>query len=123
MRPMIFFVRCGWVALLPLQCAAAIIGTNVPAEAVTVERISQLLKREQGVWREYLKRSLAQRRADQDFFRREMKTHGLAQSTLPREQRGVRGIPLDRPREWYGSDEARRLADNIVSFQTPAGGW
>jgi len=110
----------GWLCL---GASGGIIGTNVPAEAVTAERISQLPKREQGAWREYLKRSLAQRRADQDFFRREMKTHGVTQSTLPREQRGVRGIPLDRPREWHGSDEARRLADNLVSFQTPAGGW
>lgn len=32
-------------------------------------------------------------------------------------------MPLDRPAAWYASDEALRVADNIVSFQTPAGGW
>jgi PelA/Pel-15E family pectate lyase len=32
-------------------------------------------------------------------------------------------MPLKRPAAWYASLEARRIADNIVSFQTPAGGW
>src|SRR5438445_10445893 len=52
-----------------------------------------------------------------------MKRHGITQSSLPREQRAVRGIPLDRPQEWYGSSEVLGLADNIISFQTRAGGW
>ena len=36
---------------------------------------------------------------------------------------GGGGMPLDRPAEWYAGAEARQVADNIVSFQTPAGGW
>jgi PelA/Pel-15E family pectate lyase len=35
----------------------------------------------------------------------------------------ARSIPLDREPSWYASDEARHIADVIVSFQTPAGGW
>lgn len=35
----------------------------------------------------------------------------------------ARSMPLDRNAEWYGSVEARHIADVIVSFQTPAGGW
>ena len=30
---------------------------------------------------------------------------------------------IDRPAAWYASSEARHVADVIVSFQTPAGGW
>jgi hypothetical protein len=33
------------------------------------------------------------------------------------------GMPLDRDAAWYGSDEARHVADVIVSFQIPSGGW
>jgi len=29
----------------------------------------------------------------------------------------------DQPDAWYASDEARRIADNLVSFQLPHGGW
>ncbi|WP_418320663.1 pectate lyase [Piscinibacter sakaiensis] len=37
--------------------------------------------------------------------------------------RGLETMPLDRPADWYGSAAARQVADNIISFQTPAGGW
>ena len=30
---------------------------------------------------------------------------------------------MDRSASWYGGSEARRIADIVVSFQTPAGGW
>jgi len=33
------------------------------------------------------------------------------------------GMPLKNPSGWYGSADALRVADNIVSYQTPAGGW
>src|SRR5256885_5435303 len=52
-----------------------------------------------------------------------MKENGLSLSTSPPEQRGARGIPLDRDAQWYASTEAMRIADNLLSFQTPAGGW
>jgi PelA/Pel-15E family pectate lyase len=32
-------------------------------------------------------------------------------------------MPLGRASDWFATPEARRIADNIVSFQTPAGGW
>jgi PelA/Pel-15E family pectate lyase len=102
---------------------AAILGTNTATESVSFERIARLSKSERRQWEQYLKQSLTQRKTDQAFFRAEMKKHGLRQATSPTEQRGVRGIPLDRRGEWYASDEALRLAENIISFQTPAGGW
>ncbi len=34
-----------------------------------------------------------------------------------------RGTPLDRPADWYAQAEARRIADCVISYQTPAGGW
>jgi len=102
---------------------AAIIGTNSAAAPLTAERVGRLPKSEQGVWKDYLARSEKQSRADRDFFRDEMQRHGIRQTVSPPEGRGTRGIVLDHPVEWYGSDEARRIADIIVSFQTPAGGW
>lgn len=32
-------------------------------------------------------------------------------------------MPLNKDAAWYASPEARHVADVIVSFQTPAGGW
>ena len=30
---------------------------------------------------------------------------------------------LDKPDDWYKSDEAKRLAENVLSYQADRGGW
>src|SRR5213080_1405206 len=30
---------------------------------------------------------------------------------------------LKQPREWYGSTEAVRIADNLIAYQRESGGW
>ena len=103
-----------------IPCApAAIIGTNTPAQPLTSERVAT----ESPAWREYLERSNRQFQADQTFFHNEMKAHGLKASLLPPAARGAGSVPLNKPAAWYASADARRIADIVVSFQTPAGGW
>lgn len=102
---------------------AAIVGTNSPVVPLTAERIHSLPVRERGEWGKFLTRSEAQRKVDQKFFHDEMKRHGAQKSVFPPLSAGVGSMPLNQPAAWYGSAEARRIADNIVSFQTPAGGW
>jgi PelA/Pel-15E family pectate lyase len=36
---------------------------------------------------------------------------------------GAKTMPLNREAAWYGSAEARHVADVIVSYQIPSGGW
>jgi len=50
-----------------------------------------------------------------------LKANGLAQPVAAPEGKDFKAPP--KPTAWYGSDEARRLADAIVSFQVPSGGW
>ena len=61
--------------LLPLE--AAIIGTNVPAQSLTAERIATLPAGQQPEWSRYLEHSQKQRQADQDFLAAELAAHGL----------------------------------------------
>jgi hypothetical protein len=42
---------------------------------------------------------------------------------LPSSSPGAKTMPLDKDAAWYRSAEARHIADVIVSFQTPSGGW
>jgi len=105
----------------PALLSAAVVGTNPPSLPLTAERINALPAVERPAWHQYLARSLAQRAKDQAFFAEELKAHNITTPVTPREGRG--GLPLNRPAEWYASDEARKLADNVISFQTPAGGW
>ena len=102
---------------------AAIIGTNPPAQPLTVARVEALPKATRSEWLDYLKRSDKQRRADQAFLQKELRQHGLKQTIVPPEARFNRVLPLNRPDDWYASAEAKHIADVVVSFQTPAGGW
>jgi PelA/Pel-15E family pectate lyase len=102
---------------------AAIIGTNPPALPLTQERIATLPAQKQSAWKAYLQKSERQLRADEEFFHKELRKQHIAQPTTPPEAHGVRGITLDKPAEWYAQPEASRIADILVSFQTPAGGW
>jgi len=106
-------------ALLP----AAVIGTNPPALPLTAERIAALPAAEQPAWRDYLARSMRQRAADQQSLADEIKTHDVTTLLVPPETHNVGGRLLDRPTAWYATADARRMADNVASFQTPAGGW
>ncbi len=102
---------------------AAVIGASAAAPSLTEARIAQLPRAQQAAWREYLARSTRQDAADRAFFRDEMKTAGIAADSLPPNGSAARSIPLNKPPEWYSTAEARRAADIVLSFQTPAGGW
>ena len=102
---------------------AAIIGTNTPAGEITDESIATLPPAQQRVWKQYLARSNRQKQADQALLHREMKKLNLTDAIRPPSGNSARSLPLNRDRAWYGGSNAQFLADNIVSFQTPAGGW
>jgi PelA/Pel-15E family pectate lyase len=103
--------------------AAKIIATNPPTESLTRDRVMQLSTTQRGPWLKYLERSEKQRQADKDEFQTELKSAGITTPIEPPHGFSARGLPLDRDAAWYASADARRIADNVVSFQTPAGGW
>ena len=109
------------LALAPDPATAKVVGTMTPAEPITADRIGALPATEQAAWRDYLARSQAAMTRDKAMLAAERQ--GL--STVPEGPAEGRAssMPLDRPSEWYAGREARAIADNIVSFQTPAGGW
>jgi PelA/Pel-15E family pectate lyase len=116
---MIILAGCALLA----HASAAVIGTSTPAQPLTAERIAALPASQQSAWKGYLDRSERQMRADRAALNAELKAAGLAESLTPPNGSSARSLPLDRPPEWYGAPEALRLADIVVSFQTPAGGW
>ncbi len=103
--------------------SAAVIGTNPPAQPLTAGRIAALPAAQRSAWKEYLDRSNRQLRTDQDFLLQEMRERNLKESLVPPSGRQSRSIPLNKPAAWCGEPEALRIADIVVSFQTPAGGW
>ncbi|HWA10784.1 MAG TPA: pectate lyase [Opitutaceae bacterium] len=119
-RTLLLAALLGGAPFRPLS--AAVVGTNPPAEAVTAGRIAALPASERAAWMDYLARSQRQLEADKAFFAAELKAHGLATPTVPPAGRGG-GMTQKHEPGWYGGDEARRIADIMISFQTPGGGW
>jgi PelA/Pel-15E family pectate lyase len=109
---------CGGICAQAASNFAAVIGTNVPATPLTTERVANL-----PAWKIYFEDSQRQKAADQKFFRDELKAHGLTNTTLPPGAHSASGVPLKNAGAYYFSAAARQLADNLVTFQTPAGGW
>jgi PelA/Pel-15E family pectate lyase len=103
--------------------SADVIRQNVPAVSMTADRVASLPAAEQTVWYDYMDRSIAQRALDRATLAAELP----AGATPPPPPQAVGGghynLPLDRDPVWYATPEARAIADNMVSFQTPAGGW
>lgn len=101
---------------------AAVVGRMTPADPITEARIALAPRNEQAAWFAYLARSRRLMEADKAALAAE-RAAGTAASAPPAGRSGSSGMPLDRAAGWYASPEARRVADNILSFQTPAGGW
>ncbi|WP_338760390.1 pectate lyase [Massilia sp. METH4] len=113
---------------LALACAlaagarAAVIGTMTRAQPVTEARIGTLAETERAAWREYLARSRMLMERDKAALAAE-RAGGAAPPEAQARLHGDSGMPLGQAPAWYASPAARHVADNIVSFQTPAGGW
>jgi PelA/Pel-15E family pectate lyase len=123
-RGMLFLavLPLGWL-VNPSRSDASVVGANPPAQSLTRERVKQLPAAERTQWQAYLDRSEQKRKADKDTFAAEMKRAGINAILEPPHGYGARSVPLDREPSWYAGPEAAHIADAIVSFQTPAGGW
>lgn len=116
-------IRLGVVLLFPTLLSAAVIGTNPPSRPLSPELVAELPAAEQPAWRSYLERSVALRAADQKFLADEIRAHAIKAVVPVTQDRSRSHFRGKRPADWYAGSEARQLADNVVSFQTPAGGW
>ena len=100
---------------------AEVIGTMTPAEPLSEARIAALPADQRAAWIAYWRRS--QERIAEDKAALAAEREGLASTPAEHPAGSTASMPLDRDAAWYISAEARRIADTIVSFQTPAGGW
>jgi PelA/Pel-15E family pectate lyase len=102
--------------------SAAVVGTNPPAELISAERIAQLPRGEQAAWKDYLVRSEKMQAADKAFFQAELKANNMTAPLVPSGGRGG-GLTQRHDPAWYGQADAQRITADVISFQTPGGGW
>ncbi|HEX8903858.1 MAG TPA: pectate lyase, partial [Longimicrobiaceae bacterium] len=78
---------------------------------------------EREAWSAYVRRSREWRARDQALIAGELRAAGQARMTrAPYVRESFEIRPWMRG-EWFRSDSARRMAETILSFQTPSGGW
>lgn len=109
-------------APLLLILLAAGVACAAQETAVTAARINLLPKQQQPAWQSYLDRSIRQMKIDRDAIAAEVRTQGLKDSVAPADATDFK-FDSKKADDWFTTPEASRIADNIVSFQTPSGGW
>jgi PelA/Pel-15E family pectate lyase len=109
------------LAAAPAMAGAAILGYMTPPAPLSESRIANEAGAGRAAWLAYLERSRAQLEADKAALTAERGAGPYPPA--PPHAGGARGMPSSSPAAWYGTPEARHVADNILSFQTPAGGW
>ncbi|WP_161554747.1 pectate lyase [Ereboglobus luteus] len=109
---------------LPLLFASAFVLANVTlAGALTPMRVAALSDEERLAWEDYVSRSRAAARADQAAVEAEL----AAQTPRAATTRAPDGPDFKMPSPfgdaWHGTATAQKLADIVLSYQTPSGGW
>ena len=98
------------------------IGEIQPALSLTAQRIAALPVGQAAPWANYLTRSLAAMAQDMDTLAQERAA--LQDIASPPEgSASEKSMPLDLDASWYASAPALAVVANILSFQTPSGGW
>ena len=112
------------VVLIALPFHAEVVGVSKPAESLTVARVDATLpEAERAPWVAYLRRSQQQLSFDQDELFIERSHLAGPVPEMPKEAPAARGMPADRDPEFYKTTDALHVAETILSFQLPNGGW
>jgi len=88
----------------------------------TPERLAALTPQQQAQWKEYLAQSAEQARLEKDALNAELKANRLTKPIAGIEGKDFK-IDQKATAQWYASPEAQAIADSILSFQNPSGGW
>jgi PelA/Pel-15E family pectate lyase len=92
------------------------------AEPVTYSRLNTQPTAEQSAWKNYLERSQTNALTDAAVVQAEVAAHKMT-NALRAPSGGDFKVHTNIGDAWFAGDEAKQLADAILSYQTPSGGW
>lgn len=90
---------------------------------VTRERLQTLSRAERSAWTSYIDRSRRLHDADTASMHAELRAAGLTRMTKATYRAMEFDLVSGRNAEWFASDSATKLADAVLTHQTPSGGW
>lgn len=105
-----------------LPAILMLLASRALAAPVTAERVATLPATEQSAWNEYLARSAALAGKNAAALAAELSSQKLS-LPLPAPDGGDFKQPGKPDPAFYASEDSGRLADVIISYQTPSGGW
>ena len=90
---------------------------------LTEERLATLPEPARAAWQQYLRTSKSLEEKERDLLAEECRQ--LARPMAQPAPNSSKEFEMDSsvPSDWYGSAEAETLADAVLSYQTPSGGW
>jgi PelA/Pel-15E family pectate lyase len=89
---------------------------------ITLARIAAFAPAQRGEWTAYLQRSSERYTADTAAMRRELNAARMSEMIRAPYTHDFSVKPYMTP-AWFAGDSARRMAEVILSFQAPNGGW
>ncbi|MDB6136521.1 MAG: pelA [Verrucomicrobiales bacterium] len=72
-------------------------------------------------WEAWIARSVALREMDAKFLAAELRKTGRKELGHPK--KSTASLPEDKPEDWYAGTEGRGIADSLLTWQLPSGGW
>lgn len=107
---------------VPLSAAVAQARPQ-PGEGSIAARLGELPPAQRTAWGDYVAASRALAEDDRRVMAEELA--GAGRERMVRAPEAARAFDGggSRPAPWFATDSARRMADVILTYQTPAGGW
>lgn len=110
------------IALLVLATGASA-APPPPFTMLTDALISARPEPEKAAWLAYVQRSRELAAKEREILAAECATAGMEKSTPAPNNRAEFEFDSDTPVEWFGSLENQKVAEVVMSYQTPTGGW
>ncbi len=111
------------VAAQGLPATAGVAGKPRKLQLLSSERVATLEQDSQTQWRAYLKKSEDRFDREQAVMSEEFRQAGLSAPQPAPDTSAQFTVDSKKQDDWYSSDEAIKLAETMISFQTPSGGW
>ncbi len=111
------------VAAQGMPTTAGVAGKPRKLQLLTSERVATLDQDSQTQWRAYLKKSEDRFVHEQAVMADECRQAGLSAPQPAPNTSAQFAVDSKKQDAWFSSDEAIKLAETVISFQTPSGGW
>jgi len=109
--------------LLPLVLATAVLADEKPFTMLTDDLLAQLPEAQRAQWTTYIVKSRTAAANEHRILSEECHKAGMEKSAHAPGNRKEFEFSSDTPAEWFGSPENQKLAEAVISYQTPTGGW